>query len=117
MGHTLLIVDDHAAFRAAASSMLAAEGFDVVGEAADGPSAIDAVARLRPSIVILNIQLPGVDGITVAGQLAARPNPPTVVLISSYDASVFGHRLAGAPVRGFLPKSNLTGETLTYLLG
>jgi len=116
MGHTLLIVDDHAAFRAAASSMLAGEGFDIVGEAADGPSAIDAVARLHPSVVILDIQLPGADGITVAVQLAAMPNPPAVVLISSYDASVFGHRLAGAPVRGFLPKSNLTGDTLTDLI-
>jgi len=116
MGHTLLIVDDDAAFRAAASSVLAAEGFDIVGEAADGPSAIDAVARLHPSVVILDIQLPGADGITVAGQLAAMPNPPAVVLISSYDASMLDRRLAVAPVRGFLPKSNQTGKTLTGLL-
>lgn len=117
MGHTLLIVDDHAAFRAAASSMLAAEGFDVIGEAADGASTLDAVARLRPSIVVLDIQLPGADGITVAEQLAASADPPAVVLISSYDASVFGRRLASAPVRGFVPKSQLSGQVLADLLG
>ena len=117
MRPTLVIVDDHAGFRASARELLEAEGFDVVGEAADGVSAFEAVARLRPQVVLLDIQLPGLDGLAVAQQLAAAPDPPAVVLISSRDASAYGPRLETSPVRGFLPKSGLSGEALATLLG
>ncbi len=60
---TVLIVDDHAEFRASARALLEAEGFAVVGEAADGAQAIEAVAALRPAIVLLDVQLPGRDGL------------------------------------------------------
>ena len=114
---TLVIVDDHAGFRASARALLEAEGFDVIGEAADSVSAFEAVARLRPQVVLLDIQLPGLDGLAVAEQLAAAPDPPAVVLISSRDAKTYGPRLEMSPVRGFLPKSGLSGEALATLLG
>jgi CheY-like chemotaxis protein len=76
MRPTVLIVDDHAAFRASARALLQAEGFDVVGEAANGAAAVEAVAALRPEIVLLDIQLPDLDGLAVAEQLAAAPDPP-----------------------------------------
>ena len=114
---TLLIVDDHEEFRRSASALLRAEGFDVVGEAADGPQTIEAVARLRPDVVLLDIQLPGIDGLSVAEQLAAGPDPPAVVLISSRDAPAYGPRLQHAPARGFIRKSDLSGEAITALLG
>jgi Response regulator receiver domain len=76
MRPTVLIVDDHAAFRASARALLQAEGFDVVGEAANGAGAVEAVAVLRPEIVLLDIQLPDLDGLAVAKQLAAAPDPP-----------------------------------------
>ena len=117
MRPTLVIVDDHAGFRASARALLEADGFDVVGEAADSVSAFEAVERLRPQVVLLDIQLPGLDGLTVAEQLAAAHDPPAVVLISSRDASAYGPRLATSPVRGFLPKSGLSGEALATLLG
>ncbi len=66
MRPTVLIVDDHAAFRASARALLQAEGFDVVGEAANGAEAVEAVAVLRPEIVLLDIQLPDLDGLAVA---------------------------------------------------
>jgi DNA-binding NarL/FixJ family response regulator len=112
---TVLIVDDHAAFRASARALLQAGGFDVVGEAADGAAAVAAVATLRPEIVLLDIQLPDVDGLAVAEQLAAAPDPPVVVLISSRDATAYGPRLQQTSARGFIPKGVLSGEALAAL--
>jgi DNA-binding NarL/FixJ family response regulator len=117
MRPTVLIVDDHAAFRASARALLQAEGFDVVGEAANGAAAVEAVAALRPEIVLLDIQLPDLDGLTVAEQLAGAPDPPAVVLISSRDAAAYGPRLQASPARGFIPKRGLSGEALAAMTG
>lgn len=116
MRPTVLIVDDHAAFRAAARSLLEAEGYDVVGEAIDGPDAVVEAERLRPQVVLLDIQLPGMDGFVVAERLAGTPHAPDVVLVSSRDAVSYGSRLGRAPARGFLAKSELTGAALARLL-
>jgi DNA-binding NarL/FixJ family response regulator len=117
MRPTVLIVDDHVAFRTAARALLEAEGFEVIGEAADGADAVEAVATLRPDIVLLDIQLPGRDGLAVAEELAAAPDPPAVVLISSRDEAAYGPRLRDTPARGFIPKSGLSGEALAALVG
>ena len=117
MRPTVLIVDDHAAFRTSARALLQAEGFDVIGEASDGAEAVEAVAVMRPEIVLLDIQLPDVDGLAVAEQLAMAPDPPTVVLISSRDAAAYGARLRSTAARGFIPKSGLSGEALAALTG
>jgi DNA-binding NarL/FixJ family response regulator len=114
---TVLIVDDHAGFRASAKALLEAEGFDVIGEAVDGPAAIEAVRALRPAIVLLDIQLPGIDGLAVAELLAELADPPAVVLISSRDASAYGPRIGRSPARGFLAKSALSAETITAIVG
>jgi DNA-binding NarL/FixJ family response regulator len=113
---TVLIVDDHEEFRASARALLEAEGFAVVGEAADGAEAMEAVAALRPAVVLLDVQLPGRDGLAVAERIAACPDPPAVVLVSSRDARAYGPRLREAPARGFLPKSELSGAALAGLL-
>jgi DNA-binding NarL/FixJ family response regulator len=113
---TLLIVDDHESFRSFAHSMLAAEGFDVAGEAADGETALDAVERLHPDAVLLDVQLPGIDGFEVARRLAGTTRPPKVVLTSSREVSDYGSRVRDAPVRGFIPKGDLSGAALAQLL-
>ena len=113
----MLIVDDHAAFRASARALLQAEGFQVAAEAADGASALRLVTRLRPEIVLLDVQLPDLDGLAVAEQLAAFPDGPAIVLISSRDAAAYGPRIQTAPACGFIPKSALSGETLAALVG
>lgn len=114
---TVLIVDDHAVFRSLARSLLEAEGFEVVGEAPDGRSAIDAALHLRPDIVLLDVQLPDLDGFTVAERLAAvDPDRPAVVLVSSRDSSSYRRRLATTPARGFITKSQLSGSALSALV-
>jgi DNA-binding NarL/FixJ family response regulator len=112
----VLIVDDHAAFRESASALLEAEGFDVVGEAADGESAIAEVERIRPEIALVDIQLPGLDGFDVAERLAGHADAPVVILISSRDAAAYGSRVVEAPVRGFLTKRSLSGAALAGLV-
>ena len=112
MRPTVVIVDDHAEFRASASALLESEGFDVIGEAADGEAAISECERLRPEIVLLDIQLPGLDGFDVAERLAGAADAPAVILISSRDAAAYGSRVKEAPVRGFLAKRSLSGAAL-----
>jgi DNA-binding NarL/FixJ family response regulator len=114
---TLLIVDDHAAFRASARALLEADGFEVIGEVTDGVEAVQAVETLQPMIVLLDIQLIGVDGLAVAERLAQLSHPPAVVLISSRDAKAYGARLTKAPARGFISKSELSGNGIRALIG
>lgn len=114
---TVLIVDDHSDFRAAARELLEADGFDVVGEAVDGEDAIRQVELLRPTIVLLDIQLPDTDGFSVAAQLAAGPTPPVVVLISSREAAAYGDRVAQSDSAGFISKVRLSGASLTEIVG
>lgn len=113
---TVLVVDDHAEFRAAAVTMLASEGFTVVGEAANGAEAALVAGRVHPNVVVLDIRLPDSDGIAVAEQLAQLPDAPDVVLVSSRDAATYGARLIQAQARGFLVKSQLSGASLRALL-
>jgi DNA-binding NarL/FixJ family response regulator len=116
MRRTVLIVDDHDGFRAGARALLEADGFEVIGEAADGPAAVEAASRLRPDLVLLDVQLPGLDGFAVAERLAAGDAPPAVILISSRGADAFRRRLASSPARGFIAKAELSGECLVSLL-
>lgn len=117
MRPTVLIVDDHEAFRESASALLELEGYVVVGVAADGGDAIAAVERLRPDVVLLDIQLPDQDGFAVAERLTAMSDPPLVVLISSREAGAYGPRLDAAPARGFIAKRELSGQALAALVG
>jgi DNA-binding NarL/FixJ family response regulator len=110
VGQTVLIVDDHSGFRSAARSLLEAGGFEVVGEAADGASAIAAAATLRPAVVLLDVQLPDIDGFVVAEQIG--DDGPVIVLTSSRTPGSFRRRLAANPALSFIPKSELSGETL-----
>jgi DNA-binding NarL/FixJ family response regulator len=116
MSRTVLIVDDHKAFRERARALLQDDGFDVVGEAADGEAAVRAARRLTPQVVLLDVRLPGMDGFEVAERLAAGPDPPAVVLVSTRGADTYRQRLRDSPVRGFIAKAELSGEGLSALL-
>jgi DNA-binding NarL/FixJ family response regulator len=112
----VLIVDDHVTFRATARRLLEAEGFEVVGEAEDGASALEAVARLRPEVVLLDVQLPDMDGFEVSRRLYSNGASPMIVLTSSRDASEFGDLVGACGSRGFIPKGELSGRRLAALL-
>jgi len=116
MPRTVLIVDDHEPFRERARALLEGDGFEVVGEADGGDSAVDAVRRLRPEVVLLDVRLPGADGFAVAERLAAESDAPAVVLISTRAADTYRRRLHASPVRGFIAKAELSGECLASLL-
>jgi DNA-binding NarL/FixJ family response regulator len=114
---TVLIVDDHDTFRGAVRALLELGDFVVIGEAADGQQALIESARLQPDVVLLDIQLPELDGFAVAERLAATSPRPVVVLVSSRDAITYGDRLNRARVAGFLPKWEVTGVALAGILG
>jgi two-component system nitrate/nitrite response regulator NarL len=114
---TVLIVDDHEGFRHVARALLEADGIEVVGEAADGESAIAEAERLRPRLVLLDVHLPGMDGFEVAARLGEASDPPAVVLTSSHAADSYRRRLMHSPARAFIPKGELSGKALAALLG
>jgi DNA-binding NarL/FixJ family response regulator len=118
MAVTVLIVDDHPSFRATARLLLELEGYDVVGEAQDGGEAIEAAHRLNPDLVLLDVNLPDIDGFQVASRLTGENGEaPAVILTSSRDPSDFGSLVVESGARGFIPKADLSGDSLAALLG
>lgn len=115
MGMRILLVDDHAPFRQITRELLTLEGFDIVGEAADGHAGLAEAARLRPEVVVLDIQLPDLDGFTVSRMLMATPDAPAVVLVSSREARDYGEQL-GDSALPFISKNNLSGAALCSVL-
>jgi DNA-binding NarL/FixJ family response regulator len=114
---TLMIVDDHRSFRDAARRVLESAGFDVVGEAADGESALETIARLRPDVVLLDVRLgPGIDGFEVATRLRARGDAPVIVLTSSREATHYGPLVEQSGARGFIDKGELSGPAINAVL-
>jgi CheY-like chemotaxis protein len=116
MAATVLIVDDHPGFRAAARRLLELEGYVVVGEAEDGMSALDRARELRPEVILLDVQLPDIDGFEVAERLSGYDVMPAVVLTSSREASDYGPCLARTPACGFLPKAELSAAGIADIL-
>jgi DNA-binding NarL/FixJ family response regulator len=112
----VLIVDDHPSFRASARRLLEAEGFAVVGEAGDGAEAIARTAELDPQLVLLDVQLPDLDGFEVARRLTATPGAPAVVLTSSRDWSEHDGLVLDSGARGFVAKDDLSGAALCALV-
>ena len=111
---TVVIVDDHARFRASARTLLELEGFDVVGEAADGAAGVALAKALEPELVLLDVALPDATGFEVAERLADAPSK--VILISSRERGDFGRRVRRSGALGFVPKDHLTGSALHELL-
>lgn len=96
--------------------MLHAAGLRVVGEAVDGRGALAAALNLRPHVVLVNVDLPDMDGIEVASRLSTWSHPPSVLLVSSREADDYGHRIDACGARAFIPKSRLNAETIMVAL-
>ena len=114
---SVLIVDDHSGFRARARRLLEAEGYAVVGEAANGEQAVLAARALTPDLVLLDVNLPDTDGFDVAARLTGSEDAPMIVLTSSRDGADFGPLIQRSGARGFIPKAELSGERLRALTG
>ena len=115
MPNTILIVDDHPAFRRAARALLEAEGYEVVGESGTGRDALREAERLRPEVVLLDIGLPDINGIEVADRLTAGDRAPAVVLTSSRDGAGCEEVFETCGARGFIPKAELSGDAIAAL--
>jgi DNA-binding NarL/FixJ family response regulator len=118
---SVLIVDDHSPFRGAVRVLLERGGFRVVGEAADGDAAIDAVQRLAPDVVLLDVQLPGEDGFAICERIVAAAGTtggggPVVVLTSGRPIGTFRRRLIRSRAAGFIAKTDLTASALAALV-
>ena len=115
MTHTVLIVDDHPSFRASARAILESDGFTVVGEAVDGASGLEALRRLRPDVVVLDVQLPDMTGFDVCVECGDL-DTTSIVLVSSRDAADYGTQVEASKAIGFVPKGELSGEAILSLL-
>ncbi|MEZ5091891.1 response regulator [Nocardioides sp.] len=103
----VVIADDQELVRTGLAMILGAQdGVEVVGEAVDGPSAVDAVRRLRPDVLLVDIRMPGFDGVEVTRRLAGPDvaDPTAVVVITTFDLDEYVHGALRAGARGFLLK-------------
>ena len=111
-----MIVDDDPSFLAGLRALLESEGFDAVGEALNGHDGVVAATALDPDLVLVDVNLPDIDGFEVVERLAAVGGAPPVVLTSIHAAADFGSLVETSPARAFITKGDLTGEALAAYL-
>ncbi|MFI1973230.1 DNA-binding response regulator [Streptomyces cinnamoneus] len=102
----VLVVDDEPMVCAHLNTILAtADDIEVVGQADDGAAAVEAVIRHRPDVVLMDLRMPGVDGLTAIERLSQMPDPPVMVALTTFDADQYVVRALRAGAAGFLVKS------------
>jgi DNA-binding NarL/FixJ family response regulator len=112
----VLIVDDQLPFREASRMVVdMTDGFEVVGEAQNGLEALDLVAELGPDLVLMDVQMPGIDGIETTRRISALPDPPAVVVMSTHESGDYVGMAVAAGAIGFVPKSQFGFDTLAEM--
>jgi DNA-binding NarL/FixJ family response regulator len=102
----VLVVDDQAPFRRAMRSVVEeTDGFEVVGEADSGEASLEAAATLAPDLVLMDVHLPGIDGLEATRRLATLPAAPVVLLLSTYDDDAGEGFVAESGASGYVTKS------------
>ena len=102
--HKILIIDDHPVTRYAVGALLAREGYLVLGEAADGPLGLQLAHDLSPDLVIVDLGLPGLDGLEVIARLRAQGPASRILVLSAMPAATYARRSLRAGAHGFVPK-------------
>jgi len=102
----VLIVDDQEPFRLAARMVVdVTEGFDVVGEAETGEDAVTMAADLAPDLVLMDVNLPGIDGLEATRRILAAEGAPVVLLLSTYEEEEYAPRAAECGAAAYIPKA------------
>ena len=108
---TVLLVDDEPLVRSGLRAVLStAEGIEVVGEAGDGSEVPAAVSRLRPTIVLMDVRMPQIDGISATQRLMAAPEPPKVLVVTTFENDEYVYDALKVGASGFLLKRAQPGE-------
>ena len=112
-GITVLVVDDHEPFRIAAAAVLRrASGFTLVGEATDGSEAITKVAALQPDLVLMDVRMPGVDGLATTRFITERWPATRVLLCSTYELADLPEQARRSGAFAYVGKEELTASFL-----
>jgi DNA-binding NarL/FixJ family response regulator len=112
----VLVVDDQSPFRRAMAAVVdATDGFDVIGEAASGEESVFACADLRPDLVLMDVNLPGIDGVEATQRLRALPTPPVVLLLSTYDADSGEGFVAESGAAAYVTKGDFGPDLLNHV--
>jgi len=112
----VLIVDDQLPFREASRMVVEmTDGFEVVGEAENGEQALELIAELHPNLVLMDVQMPGIDGIETTRRICSLATPPEVVVMSTHESGDYEAVAVAAGAVGFVPKSQFGMDTLAEM--
>jgi DNA-binding NarL/FixJ family response regulator len=114
----VLLVDDSPEFLESAARFLALhQELRIVGRAASGQAALEQVATLNPDLVLIDLAMPGMNGLEATRQIKAQPTAPRVVIMTLYDVAEYRTAARGASADGFIAKSSIRSQLLPMLAG
>ena len=109
----VLIVDDQEPFRMAARMVVeATDGFEVVGESPTGEESVEAAKDLKPDLVLMDVNLPGINGLDATRQILSQSNSVVILLLSTYEEEEYAPRAAECGASAYIPKSSFSPERL-----
>jgi len=112
----VLIVDDQLPFREASRMVVEmTDGFDMAGEAENGNQAVEMVEQIKPDLVLMDVQMPGIDGIETTRRIRALPDPPVVLVMSTHESGDYEAVAVKAGAVGFVPKSQFGMDSLAEM--